>query len=623
MSTMPNLSSRTLWQRWTGFWFTPQDPITLGFIRVVTGLLILYTHLAYSLDLQAFFGKHAWWSSEASERARKEQPWYIGDFWSWKGEQTGPHLPDFPHRRQAVMEFIRTTADKSPAERARALRLLNRLAADETGVSSAATFNYLGQLGTLDRTWDASLYFLLNEKWPAVAPTEPEPLRIYPPPQWVSPTFKHEGPDGRLAVADEIRTFRDLLPKESDSRKYVMNHLLELNPPQLKALASFLNTLPDDPAERNRIIDFLEYWNADPRLSYRQGTPVFSVWFHVTDPTEMAVLHGLFLIVLLLFTIGCFTRVTSVLTWLITISYIQRGQQVLFGQDVMMNILVIYLMVGNSGAALSVDRLIARYRAVRACLRRSGAIDPATRAFLNGHPLSTGAGFGIRLIQIHFCFIYLASGLSKLLGHAWWNGTAFWDVMVNPEFTLMRYQMYEKLVRGWASVKPLYYLIIMIGVWFTLALEISFAFLIWTRWRPVLLWAGVLLHASIGVLMGLNLFELLMMVMLLAYFPPFVVRDRLRGGPDLPTLGYGFDAANAASAHAAALVAAVDVENQAALEPKPGLKQPALVAAGVPITGTDPVNALFGSLRLLRPFKWVLWVPGVKGLFTRLLFPAK
>ena len=49
MSTMPNSTNRPFRQRWTEFWFAPGDPTTLGFIRIVTGLLILYLHLAYSL----------------------------------------------------------------------------------------------------------------------------------------------------------------------------------------------------------------------------------------------------------------------------------------------------------------------------------------------------------------------------------------------------------------------------------------------------------------------------------------------------------------------------------------------------------------------------------------------
>ena len=46
----------TAWRAWTGFWFTPADPTPLCLMRIVAGLLTLYVHVAYSFDLQAFFG---------------------------------------------------------------------------------------------------------------------------------------------------------------------------------------------------------------------------------------------------------------------------------------------------------------------------------------------------------------------------------------------------------------------------------------------------------------------------------------------------------------------------------------------------------------------------------------
>jgi hypothetical protein len=304
------------------------------------------------------------------------------------------------------------------------------------------------------------------------------------------------------------------------------------------------------------------------------------------------------------------------------LSYVQRTNQILFGMDTMMNILLVYLMIGNSGAALSVDRLIARYRAVRASLRRSGSIDPATRAFLTQPPPSVGANFGIRLIQVHFCFIYLAAGLSKLKGAAWWNGTAFWDVMINPEFTLLRYSWFEDMMRAMVSVKPLYHAAMTLGVWFTWGLEIAFPFLIWTRLRQFMLWLAVLLHAGIGVLMGLNLFELLMMVMLLVYLPPGVIRDRLRGGPALKKLALSFNPADPKQARGAAAVAAVDVDAQVAVEPKKA-ERPTLTPAGAAaLTGSAAVTALFADVRLLRFFRFLLWVPGVSGLLARLMFPG-
>src|SRR3954451_21159562 len=78
MSTTPPTQNRTFLRRWKDFWFSPGDPTALGFMRVVTGLLVLYTHLTYSLDLQAFFGKFGWYGSGYIERERKEFPWQVG-----------------------------------------------------------------------------------------------------------------------------------------------------------------------------------------------------------------------------------------------------------------------------------------------------------------------------------------------------------------------------------------------------------------------------------------------------------------------------------------------------------------------------------------------------------------
>src|SRR6201999_2310206 len=110
-------------------------------------------------------------------------------------------------------------------------------------------------------------------------------------------------------------------------------------------------------------------------------------------PTQMALVHALGLAVIVLFTLGVCTRVTGVLTWGAVVGYIHRRNQILFGMATMMTILLIYLVIGNSGAAMSVDRLVARYRAARASLRRSGTIDANTRAFLACPPPSASAGF--------------------------------------------------------------------------------------------------------------------------------------------------------------------------------------------------------------------------------------
>lgn len=44
---------------WDRFWFTPGDPIVLGIIRICTGLMLVYTHVVYGLDLATFLGENS------------------------------------------------------------------------------------------------------------------------------------------------------------------------------------------------------------------------------------------------------------------------------------------------------------------------------------------------------------------------------------------------------------------------------------------------------------------------------------------------------------------------------------------------------------------------------------
>jgi hypothetical protein len=615
-NTAPEPVERSLWQRWVGFWFPAADPTTFGFIRICTGLLVLYIHLAYSVDLQQFFGKHGWYSAQFVDRERHEYPWQASPLWDWDPQSVvSAKVPDYPHRRKAVMDFIRALPPEEAARRD-ALRFLDRVAKSDPDVA-VITLRWFSGLGTSIDMRDRYLAVLVTGR-----PTGPT--------KDGASFFLARTPDVLLAlpdserkqVADEVRSFWDVLPADPTAREYVLNHVTEVPTTVRKSYVQFLWNLPNDKAERDKKIEYLEYWNNEPERAVRLGNPIFSVWFHVTDPTQMAIIHVGILVAILLFSVGLFTRVTSVLVWIAVVGYIHRTQQVLFGMDTMMNILLFYLMIGNSGAALSVDRLIARYRAARASIRRCGYIDNATLAFLAYPPPSRSAGFGLRLIQVHFCFIYVAAGLAKLKGPAWWDGRAFWDVVVNPEFTLLQHQWYEDGLRAVARIKPVYHFFAATGVWFTLFVEIAGPFLLWTRLRWLIIFLATAMHAIIAVLMGLNLFELLMIVMLLAYLPDGVVRDRLRGGPDLSKLAFAFGG-SAKSARAAALVAAVDTDTQVAFVPDSGLPVPSVTDPdGKKLNGPEGVKTLFKSVRLLSLVSFVLWVPGVKSLFAKLLFPV-
>ena len=206
---------------------------------------------------------------------------------------------------------------------------------------------------------------------------EPEPLvfgLVLPrEPLDVTKTYRDTTPefflalpnDQKLALANEVRAFWHSLSYErvrwlnpDRDRSYVISHFQEVSPASRQALLDFIAELPADDAERKARLDYIEYWNSDSTKTYRMGGSIFSIWFHVKDPTEMALVHSGVLVLILLFTAGPLHSALrrSSCGWP-RVSYIHRTQQVLFGMDTMMNILLFYLMIGNSGAALSLDRL--------------------------------------------------------------------------------------------------------------------------------------------------------------------------------------------------------------------------------------------------------------------------
>jgi hypothetical protein len=294
--------------------------------------------------------------------------------------------------------------------------------------------------------------------------------------------------------------------------------------PQMKPLPQ------PSPEEAKSIEKYIDTWGVDPRLAYARGQSVWSVWFHVTDPGWMLFLHVCVLLAVLLFTVGFCTRVTAVLTWVGVMSYIQRTPTTLFGMDAIMAVLLFYLMIGPAGAALSVDRLLARWWARRQA-ERAGRPVPA---WAPPAPSAT-ANFALRLMQIHFCFIYLASGASKLQGAAWWNGSALWGTWANYEFAPLDWARYVDFLRLLASHRWLCELATGGGVAFTLALEIGLPFLVWLRpLRWVMLCGSVLMHVGIALNMGLTTFSLLMISLVLAFVPGTTARHWLS---QLPFVG--------------------------------------------------------------------------------------
>ncbi len=250
-------------------------------------------------------------------------------------------------------------------------------------------------------------------------------------------------------------------------------------------------------------------WNSPSLLTEIQdGMITPSFWWYVPDDWLLTA-HCVCIAVLLMFWLGLATRVTSILSLAITISYSYRAHMANFGLDQINAVLCLYLCIGPCGAVLSLDRCLASWLS-----RRRG--DDSLAHIVK--PSAT-AGLARRLIQIHFCVIYIYAGLSKLQGPAWWSGEAVWLAFANRE--------YQAVDMTWVAWYPW---IVELTTHATVIWEVSFAALIWVRpARPFVLLIGFLLHAGIGAMMGMWTFGLIMIFGHVAFWPKPAVDFAVRG----------------------------------------------------------------------------------------------
>jgi hypothetical protein len=605
---------------WGRFWFQPTDPSTLGFMRIIAGLIVIYIHVAYCFDLNSDFGAEGWWNLESANRERKESPFILGPL-GWD-EEYKPKIqtPQLPERRAVVFEFLKGLPEDK-GERDGALRYLYFLLNNFNSVSTEKSYH-----DGVNLIYEAAQIVEQEERKQVLEGLSQEKI-----PKGLSITtpqfFLVMTPSERTTIYRQVEKLIEHTPWNQltglsglDRLKEFRYWLDTLTPQDRNDLSKYLSELPAGP-EARKMIEYFETWRLDPRDAYSKGRQVFSVYFHISNPATIWTCHLIILFIMVLFTVGFCTRVTSAMTWVAALFYIHRTNHILFGMDTMMNVLLFYLMIGPSGAALSVDRLMARYRAGRAIFNAGGKPVPWADAVLAGPRPSALANFAIRLIQIHFCFMYLASGLAKLKGQTWWNTTATWYTMANPEFTPLHYPAYEWWLLKIASHKQLLLVMFAFQTYFTLVLEIALPFLVWTRLRPIVVCLAILLHSAIAWIMGLTCFGLLMMTLLLSYVPASVIRERLTwasGTGRRLTLIFNSRSKEqgrlVASLRAVDLAGQISLRDEASTNPANG-SPPRLVDENEEVyTGAEIISHAGQTLVLMRLFGWV---PGVGALLRR------
>ncbi len=253
-------------------------------------------------------------------------------------------------------------------------------------------------------------------------------------------------------------------------------------------------------------------WQSEALVrTFQQGQFAWSFWWWVPGNLYLTV-HIVCLGVLALYMLGVCTPVTSILAYLITVSYSYRAPLANFGLDQMNAIAALYLAIGPSGAVFSVDRLWQRYRKGRAA--RDGNIAAVAPPVVP----SARANLALRLMQVHLCVIYIFACHSKLLGESWWNGQAIWQAVSNLE--------YQSADLTWLAWYPW---LVNLLTHVTIVWEMTFWALVWRPLcRPVVLLMGVAIHLGIGAFMGMWTFGLAVIFLYVCFVPATTINAVLR-----------------------------------------------------------------------------------------------
>lgn len=219
-------------------------------------------------------------------------------------------------------------------------------------------------------------------------------------------------------------------------------------------------------------------------------------------PGWLWTLHIAGLLVLLLFTLGLWSRVMNVAGLVVVLSYVHRGPILAAQFEPVLTMLLAYLCIGSTGRYLSLDAWLARRR-------QHGTNSTPHR--------SIASNIATRLIQLHLAGLCLTIGLNMLAGEVWWSGEALWWLIARTESRLV-------------DLTGLSHTFLIVNVWThsVVAYQLAFGLLAWNRLaRPLLLLLGVLVWISLAAVTGLVAWCTIMLVASLAFVEPEQMQRRL------------------------------------------------------------------------------------------------
>jgi hypothetical protein len=221
------------------------------------------------------------------------------------------------------------------------------------------------------------------------------------------------------------------------------------------------------------------------------SVPRINFLYGVTDDRITLGFYLLLMVATLLCALGFWTRLSSIIMALGIVTLHHRNGLILHGGDTVMRVSALYIAIAPSGAACSMDRIIALFKGKQ-------TRDPVLVSI-----------WPQRLLAYNTALIYFTTFWHKFgFGSHWRDMTATWYPARLHEFD--RFPL-----PGFVNQLPMVY----VTTFGTLAVELALGTLVF--YRPLRKWvllAGVGMHAYIDYAMNIPLFSFLMVALYLSFY---------------------------------------------------------------------------------------------------------
>lgn len=247
-------------------------------------------------------------------------------------------------------------------------------------------------------------------------------------------------------------------------------------------------------SERSFLWGEASFW-VDPEAK-RRGYDTFNVLFPKDAPLLFDVAFFGLIALVIVFIVGYRTRIVLPIMLVLLVSLQSNNGYVLNGGDTLIRITLVFMLFANLSAHYSLDALRRKRR------ERVGKV--ATQ-LVPAYVSNSAHNVGLILCCFQIIVVYVMSGIWKLTGSEWLEGTAlFYSLRLD---VFMTYPLLNELL--WQS-SLMIYIATFVALWAQTLFPLA---LLWRPTRILVLVSLMFMHFGIAVLMGLWPFSLAMIAL--------------------------------------------------------------------------------------------------------------